>query len=129
MKRSAGIALSAVLLLLVLPGCPGTPESEGGTATPSSAKGLPRMWEYGSKTCHPCQQMKKILTPMIAEYAGRVDIRIIDIYQERKLSDEAGIRIIPTQVFYDKEGKELFRHVGLYPRDSILARFREYGWE
>ncbi len=92
-------------------------------------KALPRMWDFGSEKCIPCKEMERILTPMMSEYADRVDIRIINIYEEKQMSAAARIQIIPTQVFYDPSGTELFRHVGAYPRDSIVAKFREFGWE
>ncbi len=96
---------------------------------PSKPKALPRMWDYGSTNCLPCIEMEKILKPLMSEYQGKVDIRIINVYQEQQLAKQARIQVIPTQVFYDTDGKELFRHVGVYPRDSILAKFREFGWE
>ncbi|UCG41902.1 MAG: thioredoxin family protein [candidate division WOR-3 bacterium] len=92
-------------------------------------KTLPRMWDYGSEKCIPCKEMEKILTPMMSEYEGRVDIRIINVYEEQEATRQARIQIIPTQIFYDQEGKELYRHIGVFPRDSIVAKFREFGWE
>ncbi|MBN2536982.1 thioredoxin family protein [candidate division WOR-3 bacterium] len=96
---------------------------------PPKPRALPRMWDYGSTNCLPCVEMEKILTPMMAEYQGKVDIHIVNVYQDRELAARARIQIIPTQVFYDPDGNELFRHVGIYERDSIVARFREFGWE
>lgn len=90
---------------------------------------LPRMWDYGSTNCIPCKEMKRILDPMMAEYKGKVDIRIVIVSEERELTQQARIQIIPTQIFYSPDGKELYRHVGVYPRDSIVAKFKEYGWE
>jgi thioredoxin 1 len=92
-------------------------------------KALPRMWDFGSTNCLPCVEMEKVLTPMVADYAGKVDIRIINVYEEQELARHARIQVIPTQIFYDPDGEELFRHIGVYPRDSIVARFKEFGWE
>jgi thioredoxin 1 len=92
-------------------------------------KELPRMWDYGSTNCIPCKTMKEILDPMMAEYKGKVDIRIVIVGEEMELTRQARIQVIPTQVFYAPDGKELFRHIGVYPRDSIVAKFREFGWE
>lgn len=102
------------------------PEPEKAAEKPGT---LPRMWDYGSDNCLPCQEMSRILEPMMQEYAGKVDIRIVNVYQQRELTMQARIQVIPTQIFYDAEGKELFRHIGVYPRDSIIARFRQFGWE
>jgi thiol-disulfide isomerase/thioredoxin len=91
-------------------------------------RGLPRMWDFGSEKCIPCKTMMGILTPMMSEYAGRVDIRIINVYEEQALASQYRIQIIPTQVFLDTTGKELWRHIGVLTRDSILLRFKEYGF-
>lgn len=90
---------------------------------------LPRLWDFGSEKCIPCQEMQRILTPMMTEYQGKVDIRIINVYEERALAQQFRIVTIPTQVFINAQGKELFRHIGVYPRDSIVAKFKEFGWD
>ena len=89
---------------------------------------LPRMWDFGSTTCLPCKTMKEILDPMMVDYKGKVDVRIINVYEETELTKQYRISVIPTQVFIDATGKELYRHVGVYPRDSIEARFKQYGF-
>jgi thioredoxin 1 len=91
-------------------------------------KELPKMWDFGSEKCIPCKTMLEILTPMMADYKGKVDIRIISVYEETELTKQFRIVTIPTQVFIDADGKELFRHIGVYPRDSIEARFKQYGF-
>ena len=90
-------------------------------------KDLPRMWDFGSTNCIPCKTMKEILDPMMVDYKGKVDIRIINVYEETELTKQFRISVIPTQVFIDAAGKELFRHIGVYPRDSIEVKFREFG--
>jgi len=92
-------------------------------------KKLPKMWDFGATTCLPCKTMKEILDPMMVDYKGKVDIRIVIVREEEVLARQARIQIIPTQIFYDPDGKELFRHVGVYPRDSIVGKFKEFGWE
>jgi thioredoxin 1 len=97
------------------------------TEVAEKPKELPRMWDFGSEKCIPCKTMIGILTPMMDEYKGKVDIRIINVYEDKERSQQFRIVTIPTQVFIDAEGKELFRHIGVYPRDSIEAKFREFG--
>jgi thioredoxin 1 len=89
---------------------------------------MPRLWDFGSQTCLPCKTMLGILTPMTADYRDRVDIRIVDVYQEKALARQYRIVTIPTQVFIDASGREVFRHVGVFPRDSIEARFSACGF-
>jgi thioredoxin 1 len=91
-------------------------------------KELPKMWDFGSEKCIPCKEMLSILTPMMADYQGKVDVRIINVYEDKERTQQFRIVTIPTQVFVDASGKELFRHIGVYPRDSIEARFRQYGF-
>jgi thioredoxin 1 len=100
------------------------PEPEKVTERPRE---LPKMWDFGSENCIPCKTMLGILTPMMKDYEGKVDIRIINVYEDKELTKQFKIVTIPTQVFIDAAGREIFRHIGVYPRDSIEARFREFG--
>lgn len=89
---------------------------------------LPKMWDFGSVSCLPCKTMKEILDPMMVDYKDKVDIRIINVYEDRERTQQFRIVTIPTQVFIDAAGTELFRHIGVYPRDSIVAKFKEFGF-
>jgi thioredoxin 1 len=89
-------------------------------------KELPKMWDFGSTTCLPCKTMLGILTPMLTDYKGKVDVRIINVYEEKELTKQFKIVTIPTQVFIDAAGKELYRHIGVYPRDSIETCFKKF---
>ncbi|MEO0107767.1 MAG: thioredoxin family protein [candidate division WOR-3 bacterium] len=89
---------------------------------------LPKLWDFGAERCIPCKTMASILNPMMQEFAGRVEIRMIDVYSEQALASKYRIMIIPTQVFMDTLGRELWRHVGVLSRDSILLKFREFGF-
>jgi thiol-disulfide isomerase/thioredoxin len=91
-------------------------------------RSLPRMWDFGSEKCLPCKTMMGILTPMMSEYAGKVDVRIINVYEEQALASQYRIQIIPTQVFMDSTGKELYRHIGVFTRDSIVSKFKQFGF-
>ena len=44
------------------------------------------------------------------------------------MSEQYGIRMIPTQIFYDAEGNELYRHEGFYGREDMLKKWRELGY-
>lgn len=104
-----------------------TEEPRPASATEKPAA-LPGMWDFGSEKCIPCKTMKEIIDPMIADYKGKVDIRIINVYEEKELTKQFRIVTIPTQVFIDAQGKELFRHIGVYPRDSMEACFARFGF-
>ena len=103
-------------------------QKEGpGTAT-ETATALPRLVDLGSTTCIPCKRMAPILDELKTEYADRFVVEVIDVRERPEASDEYGIRLIPTQIFYDAEGNELWRHEGFIDKASILARWRELGF-
>jgi len=100
-----------------------SPESPGG----QKAEKLPRLVDLGKGTCIPCKKMKPILDELKAEYQGKAIVRVIDLRDEPKEASKYGIRLIPTQIFFDAEGKEVFRHEGFMDKQSIKAKFAEMG--
>lgn len=91
--------------------------------------GIPRLVDLGSKKCIPCKKMAPILEELKREYAGRMEVVFIDVRENRQAASDYGIRLIPTQIFYDSEGRELFRHEGFYGKEAILGKWRELGVE
>jgi len=98
------------------------PDAEQGVSS-----GLPVLLELGSHKCPPCRQMMPILNELRAEYAGKFQIRYIDVWQDRAAGLKYGVRAIPTQIFYDSKGREVFRHVGFYSKKDILAAWKKLG--
>jgi len=87
--------------------------------------GLPTIAELGSSSCVPCKQMKPLLEELATEYKGKLNVVIIDIYDNEKLAQQYGIMAIPTQVVFDSDGDELTRHIGFWPREEIIAQITE----
>jgi thioredoxin 1 len=56
-----------------------------------------------------------------------LEIEFIDVWQNPGAGKQDKIELIPTQIFYSDTGKELFRHVGFYGREDILAKWKELG--
>lgn len=88
---------------------------------------LPRLVELGADRCVPCKLMAPILEELRNEYAGTLQIESIDVWKNPDAARQYGIRVIPTQIFYDASGRELFRHVGFFPKEDILAKWKELG--
>lgn len=88
---------------------------------------LPRMLELGADKCIPCKMMKPIIEELQREYKGRLQMDFIDVWKEPGAAEKFGINTIPTQIFYDTDGKEFFRHVGFFSKEEILATFEEHG--
>lgn len=91
--------------------------------------GVPVLLELGSHTCNPCKLMMPILRELKEEYAGKMEVGFVDIFEEKAAGDKYGIRIMPTQIFFDGAGKELFRHEGFYAKEDIVAKWKELGFE
>ena len=71
--------------------------------------------------------MAPILEQLKAEYAGRLRIDVYDVWENQDIGKQFGIRVIPTQIFYDAAGKELWRHEGFISKADILAKWEELG--
>ena len=89
--------------------------------------GLPRLVDLGSKSCIPCKMMAPILEDLTKEYAGRLAVEFIDVNENRDAARQYGIKLIPTQIFFDASGKEVWRHEGFISKEDILARWKELG--
>jgi thioredoxin 1 len=73
--------------------------------------------------------MAPILADLKREYAGRADIVFIDVWENPDAGDSYRIRGISTQVFFDPQGREVWRHEGFLDRPEIVARLRSMGVE
>jgi thioredoxin 1 len=71
--------------------------------------------------------MTPILEELKKEYVGQMQVEFIDVNENRDAARSFGIRVIPTQVFLDSAGKELWRHEGFMPKEDILAKWKELG--
>jgi thioredoxin 1 len=90
---------------------------------------LPQLVDLGADKCIPCRMMKPVLDELSTQYAGQLDVIFIDVWKDRGAGTSYNIRAIPTQVFFSPEGKELFRHEGFYPKEEILKKWKELGYE
>jgi len=88
---------------------------------------LPRLVDLGADKCIPCKMMAPILAELDKEYAGQLNVVFIDVWKNRAEGTRYGIQLIPTQIFFDASGKELFRHEGFYAKKDILAKWAELG--
>jgi len=86
---------------------------------------LPKLLDFGRGVCIPCKKMAPILKELSEEYNNRVVIKIIEIDQERELTEANKIRLIPTQIFFDSKNKEVFRHEGFMDKEAIKKVFEK----
>jgi thioredoxin 1 len=103
------------------------PSVEPPVAAAPTEAGLPRLLDLGAGKCIPCKMMAPILEDLKKEYAGRLMVEFIDVWQSPDAGKRYGINVIPTQIFYDAAGRELFRHAGFFSKEDILGKWRELG--
>jgi thioredoxin 1 len=90
---------------------------------------LPKLVDLGAKKCVPCKMMAPILEELDRDYKGKLEVVFIDVWQNPGEGNKYGIKLIPTQIFYGPEGKELFRHEGFFAKEDILSKWKELGYE
>jgi len=91
------------------------------------AKGMVTLVDLGATECIPCKMMAPILRDLAREYEGKAAVIFIDVWKNPAPARQTGIRVIPTQIFYDKQGKEVGRHEGFLDKKSIVAAFEKLG--
>ena len=100
---------------------------EAGEFNALPVKGMVTMIDLGATACIPCKMMAPILEKLEKKYAGRAAIVFIDVWKDKSQAKWFKIRAIPTQIFFDKEGKEVFRHVGFMSEKAIVQQLNKMG--
>jgi len=131
-KIAIVVALAAVVAIVVINKQKGSPPAgdktgQGGAQVSPPAAGLPRLLDLGSVSCIPCKMMAPILEGLKKEYAGRLQVEFIDVNATPDAAVPYNITLIPTQIFFDAAGKEVFRHEGFFSKQDILAKWKELG--
>lgn len=123
LKRITGIiCLSILLLFSLLVGV-------FAAAADVPVKGMVTMVDLGAKTCIPCKMMAPILTKLEKKYAGKAAVIFLDIQEYPELIKRFGLSAIPTQIFFDKDGKGVLRHRGFMSEEAIVKQFKDMGVE
>jgi thioredoxin 1 len=90
-------------------------------------KGMATMIDLGADKCIPCRMMAPILSELKETYKDKAAIVFIDVWKNPEEAKKYGIRAIPTQIFFDRHGKEMYRHVGFMDKESIVAVLEKLG--
>lgn len=131
MGKCVTLGLVALLAVTGVVACDdASPRALAAAATPAApVKGVPRLVDLGADRCVPCKAMAPILDQLRSDYAGRLEVVFIDVWKRPDAARANGVRMIPTQIFYGADGRELARHEGFIDREQILARWRALGVE
>lgn len=93
-----------------------------------TASGVPVLLDLGSDSCVACKTMAPILDELRETFDGRMDVQFVDVWKNKSVASEHSVKIIPTQIFFDADGNELYRHQGFFGREDILAKWAELGY-
>ncbi len=85
------------------------------------------MLDLGAHKCIPCKMMAPILEKLKTVYEGKASIVFIDVWKHREQAPRFGVKAIPTQIFFDKKGKEIYRHVGYMGEEAIIGQLKKMG--
>ena len=117
------------LLSLQLTGCSSDepPLSHTQPAGAVPVKGMVTMLDLGADQCIPCKMMVPVMEKVEKKYKGKAAIVFIDVWKNKEPAKRFGIRAIPTQIFFDKEGKEVYRHTGFMGEADIDLQLKKMG--
>jgi len=90
-------------------------------------KGMVTLVDLGANACLPCKMMAPIMTKLEKDYQGKAAVIFIDVWKFPDQAKRFGIRAIPTQIFYDKTGQEVFRHEGFMSEKDMVGQFKKMG--
>ena len=115
------------LLVLVLLGTGIPPNSWAESFPEVPVKGLVTMVDLGAATCIPCRMMAPILEKLEKAYQGKAAVVFIDVRKDPVGAERFKIRVIPTQIFFDKKGQEIYRHEGFMSEKDIITVLKKLG--
>jgi thioredoxin 1 len=123
---ASALLIAALTLLLMLSLAPYDGIAQSTKVAKGSAS-LPRIVDVGADKCVPCIMMAPILEELKKEYTGVLIVEFVDVWKNPEGAKQYGVRGIPTQIFYDANGKELKRHLGFISKQGILDQFQQLG--
>jgi thioredoxin 1 len=120
------IVLTLLLVLLALTAQASAAE-ESSPVPEVPVKGMATMIDLGADKCIPCKMMAPIIRRMQEAYKGRAAIVFIDIWKHPEQGKRFNISKMPTQIFYDRDGKEFYRHEGFLSEHGIMTVLEKVG--
>jgi len=127
--RVAGLLVMIAALSVSLCGCSSDepPISHSQPVGNVPVKGIPTMVDLGANECVPCKMMVPVMEKVEKKYQGKAAVVFIDVWKDKEPAKRFGIRAIPTQIFFDKDGKEVHRHEGFMSEADIDRVFKQMG--
>ena len=92
------------------------------------ALGYPTLVDIGGADCVPCKAMAPVLKELNEELMGKAIIKFVDYWKYPDLANQFDFSAIPTQFFYDEEGKLYTTHQGQITKEEVVEIFKEMGY-
>ena len=132
MKRSLGVSIVIQTLALIAAiglwaGLCGAVDSYPSPQVP--VEGKITMVDFGESGCFGCWMQAPIIEKIEKKYRDSDQVAIVFINITTHVGQVAKYQIeeLPTQIFYDKDGKEVYRHKGFMFESSIVSRLTKMG--
>ena len=91
--------------------------------------GKPTILAFGMAHCYSCLAMSKVFAEVL-EVHPEFQIYSIDSQKDRLISrDIYKLKEMPTQIFFDASGNEVFRHTGAYQKAVLEIILKKYGFD
>lgn len=103
------------------------PSATAAVVKQALSSGKPTVIDLGARTCIPCKKMAPILESLSGEYRGRASVLFIDVHEDTVAAQNFRIQMIPTQIFFNAQGKEVKRHIGFMDKPDILKELKAAG--
>ena len=121
------IWISTLLLLAATTARAELPSASDAIIRQALSSGKPAVIDLGARTCIPCRKMAPILESLAGEYGGRASVLFIDVHEDQAAARKFRVQMIPTQIFFNAQGKEVKRHVGFLDRAAIIRELKAAG--
>ncbi len=91
------------------------------------SSGKPTVADFGARTCIPCKKMAPLLEALDLELKGKANVLFTDVWATPDLAKQYRVQMIPTQIFFNAQGKEVKRHMGFMDRQAMLKELTSAG--
>jgi thioredoxin 1 len=103
------------------------PSATDATVRQSLSYGKPTVIDLGARSCIPCKKMAPLLESLSGEYRGRASVLFIDVHEDQAAARKFRVQMIPTQIFFNAQGKEVKRHIGFMDKSEIIKELKAAG--